>query len=459
MNPIDYYTLQRLISQNFTLDDIQVLCGSLGVNMNDIPGNGILAKAYGIVPFMQQQGRIRDLYNALRNLKPGLLSEYNLDERTFRLPEGVDLLPTHILSPTLVEVPPDQVGARVVQLEVSDPEAMLLLKRIEDLQDRLVRLTDAVFQQKSYETLEQASRLLRVTPEKVDDWQLQKTRAEFLIRKTQADVYRMERTQEWRIAEVNSRTESERRRALDERRITWLVPLTILFYAVLVAVLSFYVFMHAGEGYVVPVLGIPLQILVWSSIGSLSALLFRYYKRERTSALIPEIRLILGRFWIGIVAGSVFYFMIRSGLFVLSNQVVDLDHAPFGQQQALWVLVWLVSFSDFIFERVIARVAGNVIGEDTDKTVTSILTVTTSEIADIIERATNEQLAEFRRLRAEFAETESPVITTGITAEASEPPAEDNTNRRSAQVSTSQESTSPKERSEQSSEPAILPTR
>ena len=424
MKLTDYHTMQGLIAQNFTLDELGVVCDTLGVNIDKILGNGVIAKAYGIVPYMAERGRIRDLFNALCSLKPAAFSEYRLDERRFRLPieSGFPSLDTDL---ALIEVPPDQAGTRVVQLEASDPQAELLIKQIEELQDRIVVLADPIIQQRAYETLEEAARLLRANPENVDDWQLQMTLAEFLIRKTAAAVYRAERSQERRRAEISSIIEYERTRALDERRITWLVPLITLGYAILVAILTLYAFRYAGEDYIIPVLGLPLQILVWSSIGSLSALLFRYYKRERTSALISEIRLLIGRFWIGIVAGSVFYFAMRSGLFVLSNQVVDLNNVPPGQQPVLWVLVWLIAFSDFMFERVIARISGNLIGEEADKAITSVLRVTTSEIADMIERAGNEQLAELRRLRAEFEAARSNGTTAASFAEPVEAPAED----------------------------------
>lgn len=421
MKLIDYHTMQRLIGQNFTLDELKMVCDALEVNIDDIPGTGMLAKAYGTVSFTEERGRVRDLFNTLCSFKPEVFSEYGLNERRFHPPVKSDLRALSLdTDPALIEVPLDETGTRVVRLTVSDPEAKLLISQIGELLDRLVRLADASLQLKAYKTLEEATRLLRANPEKIDDWQVQMTRAEFLIRKTTADIYRAERAKERKRAEINYILEYEKKRALDERKITWLAPLAIVIYSILVATLALVAFRHAGEDYVVPVLGLPLQILVWSSIGSISALLFRYYKREETSALIPEIRHIIGRFWTGIVAGSIFYFAIRSGLFMLSSQYIDLNNAPSGQQQMLWASVWLVAFSDFVFERIIVRIAGNVIGEDTEKAVTSVSRVITSDIADMIERAGNEQLAELRRLRAEIEETRS-----NGTTEVAEAPVQD----------------------------------
>lgn len=400
MKPIDLQTLQILIEKNFTLEQLKSLCSTLSISAEQAPGKGLITKAHAIIYYMANQGRIRELFDGLKKLKPEVFSEFSLAE-TDRRPQ----IPHLNTDPTLIDVPLDQVGSRVIQLDTNDPRANLLIEQVQKLLDRLERLTDANFQKKAYETLEEATRLLRSNPAKVEDWQVQMIRAEFMIRTTNAEIYRAEIAIERKRVQVAYENEYLSEIAQDERKLSWLIPAIILLYVCLVICMAIFVPLYKGIDYIIPVLGIPLPILIWSAIGSLCSLLFRYYKRERTSAFIPEIKLTIGRFWIGIVGGIIFYFAVRSGLFELSNQVVDLNKASSGQQQVLWALVWLISFSDFLFERVIARISGNIVGEENgEKALASVLKVTSSEIANIM-RDSNEQLIAMRKVISELEET------------------------------------------------------
>jgi len=397
MKPIDKTTLKRIIWQNFDLGSFNQFCLSLKIDINEIQGKGIIEKTTALVNLMEKTGRTQELFDTLVTSKPELETEYFFDPTVFLPMEQIP--PT--LDPVLIDVPPDQAGKRVVVLETKDPKANQLLQQYYSFLDRLEVLGDPKTQAILYARLDEAHQILRGQYSDAEYWK-QMVRAEHIIRVTGAEIYRQEKLKELRKLKENAAIAAEKKQAKDEITLTWLVPVIILFYIGLIVLASLGLQSQLLGDLPIPVLGIPLSILVWAAIGSVSAILFRYYRREKKSSIIIELRLIIGRFWIGIVAGAVFYFAIRSGLFVLSNQAVDLNNVPSGQQQLILVLVWLIAFSDFIFERIVARLSGNLIGDESDKTLTSILGGTISEISQTIEQASSHQLIEFRRLTAEF---------------------------------------------------------
>ncbi len=197
-----------------------------------------------------------------------------------------------------------------------------------------------------------------------------------------------------------------------EKSLTWIIPLIIIFYSVLVIIFSLYANLQDSDDYVVPTLGVPTTIIVWASIGSLSSMIFRYYRREKSVVMIAEIRRNIGRFWFGVISGIFFYLVIRSGLFIISNQDIDVNSVSQAHQQFIWALVWLVSFSDAIFERVIARVTGNVLGDDAPNAIDDILKVVATEINDVLDKTYNvyeDKLLELTSRDVSSKETSPPV--------------------------------------------------
>lgn len=130
MKPIDYNTMRSLISQNFTLDELTGLCDSLGVNIDDLPGKGVLNKAYEMLPFMEERSRIEDLFNALRKLKAEIFSEYYLDATAFNLLKA----PGAELPQQVTLVPPTKVQGTLQSVEIfccyarKDQELLHVLK-------------------------------------------------------------------------------------------------------------------------------------------------------------------------------------------------------------------------------------------------------------------------------------------------------------------------------------------
>jgi hypothetical protein len=396
MRELDIFSLQKLVWQNFDDKAISMFCDESGIDEHTLPNKGVIEKGNYLVDEVVKTGRARDVFNAIYKLRPDLIEGiFSFDENAFLSKEAL------LRDPTLISVPPAQSSERIIQFQLDDPNANALLKRIQELSNRLEVLADPISQERLFTKLEVASQIVRSKWNELE--YLQKLgRAEFLINSTSAEIIRLDKQRQLRVADVNHQIEAENKVRQDEAKLTWLIPSIIIFYTLLVISAIIFNFNQGFGDPVIPLINVPLSVLVWSAIGSLSALIYRYYRRIKKSSLISEIRLAVGKFWIGLVSGAIFYFAIRSGLFILSNQQVDINQFPLGQQQLIWVLVWLVSFSDFVFERIINQISGNVVGDESEKSISSIFGVSVSDISDTIERSNSRQLSEFRRLRAEL---------------------------------------------------------
>jgi hypothetical protein len=396
MRQLDIFGLKKLVWSNFDDKAIPLFCDEAGIDENSLPNKGLIEKANYLVDEVVKTGRARDIFNVIHRLRPDLINGiFSFDDNEFLSKEAL------LRDPTLISVPLSQPSERIIQFQLDDPNANALLNRIQESSNRLEVLSDPISQERLFTKLEEASQIVR------SKWNepeyLQKLgRAEFLINSTSAEITRLDKLRELRVADVNRQIEAENKVRQDEAKLTWIIPAIVIFYVILVISAIVFTYSIASGDPIIPLINVPLSILVWAAIGSLSALIYRYYRRIKKSSLISEIRLAIGKFWVGIVSGAIFYFSVRSGLFILSNQQVDINQSPLGQQQLMWVLVWLISFSDFVFERVITRLSGNVVGEESEKSVSSIFGVNVSDISDTIERSNSRQLSEFRRLRAEL---------------------------------------------------------
>lgn len=423
MRPLDLVSLKKLVWQHFDDNTISTLCEEIGFNEKDLPNKGMIEKSNHLIERLVKEGRAKDVFNAIYKMKPELIEDiFYFDENIFLTKEVL------LRDPSLISVPLEQAGERIVRPQADDPNANTLLKKIDELNARLEVLADSVSQEKLFSKLEEASQIVRSKWSETEYWQ-KIVRAQFLINSASAEIFRLDKQRELRVADVNYQIELENKVRQDEIKLTWIIPSIISFYTILVVAVTVLSISNGVGDLLIPLINIPLSVLVWSAIGSLSALIYRYYRRIKRASLIPEIRLTFGKFWIGLISGAIFYFAVRSGLFILSSQQVDINQSPLGQQQLMWVLVWLISFSDFVFERVITRISGNVVGEESDKTVSSVLGVNISDISDTIEKSNSKLLSELRRLRAQTTEI-SVEQTNNKEAKAAEsltPPSENET--------------------------------
>ncbi|MBE0573614.1 hypothetical protein IH575_01790 [Candidatus Dojkabacteria bacterium] len=419
MRPLDSMSLKTLVWKNFDDNTFSLLCIASGINADALPNRGLIEKANYLVDEAIRIGRINEVFSEIYRLRPDLIEGiFIFDESAFASTEVL------LRDPTLISVPEVETSERIIQMHVDDPTANTLLVRVQELSTKLEVLADPVAQETLFAKLEEASQIVRSKWNEAE-YQMRLGRAEFLINSTSAEIFRLDKQREIRLADVNSQIEAENKVRQDEAKLNWIIPAIITVYALLiigVVIGSF--FLGYQEDAEIPFINVPLSILVWSGVGSLSSLIYRYYRRIKKSSLTSEIRLAFGKFWIGLVSGTIFYFALRSGLFLLSNSELDINQSPLGQQQFIWVLVWLISFSDFVFDRVVSRIAGNVIGEESERAVSSIIGVSISDVSDIIERSNSRQLSEFRRLTAQAA-ADNDIESNKVSSSLENPTSED----------------------------------
>jgi hypothetical protein len=113
----------------------------------------------------------------------------------------------------------------------------------------------------------------------------------------------------------------------------------------------------------VPIIGVPISVLMWAAIGSVAAILYRFYTRER-GRVSREIRWLIARPVFGIIMGALSYLAVLSGLFIFGT-AAGADPAAIGARPHLmWMLAFLGGFSDRIFDTIIHGVVNRISGPE-----------------------------------------------------------------------------------------------
>ena len=71
--PLFTATLHRLTDQHFDVEELRTLCHELGVDYDNLRGEGKTAKARELVRFMERHGRLSELADAIRRARPRLI--------------------------------------------------------------------------------------------------------------------------------------------------------------------------------------------------------------------------------------------------------------------------------------------------------------------------------------------------------------------------------------------------
>jgi|GEM_PF-6835071 len=141
-----------------------------------------------------------------------------------------------------------------------------------------------------------------------------------------------------------------------EKMWRWIVPILILSYIVAIVVS-----ITLGQRYYtsqmeIPLLGVPVSVIIWASLGSLGAILYRFYTRQ-PGRLVDEVRWLVARPIIGIIMGALGYLTVLSGIFAFGGASAA-DAASNSRPQLMWLVAFLGGFSDRFFESVIDGVIG-----------------------------------------------------------------------------------------------------
>ena len=67
--------MHKMLDARFSEEELRTLCFDfdLGIDYDDLPGRGKAGKARELVDFMERRGRILDLVEIVKQLRPGFL--------------------------------------------------------------------------------------------------------------------------------------------------------------------------------------------------------------------------------------------------------------------------------------------------------------------------------------------------------------------------------------------------
>ena len=150
-----------------------------------------------------------------------------------------------------------------------------------------------------------------------------------------------------------------------EKRLQWIIPVLVIVYIAMIVTVVVLGGNLWSETTTVPFIGVPASILVWAAIGSVAAILYRFYTRQR-GRISDEIRWLIARPIIGIIMGALAYLAILSGLFIFGT-AVGAETTGSARPQLLWLVAFLGGFSDKFFETVINGIVGKFSNEHSSK--------------------------------------------------------------------------------------------
>ena len=103
----------------------------------------------------------------------------------------------------------------------------------------------------------------------------------------------------------------------------------------------------------IPIFSVPVPIVLWSLIGSLAAMFYRFNTSAETE---DPLRILLTRPVFGVGMGMIVYFLIASFL------VPEIAAGSLGTHKAMWVVAFLAGFSDrfvdFTFNLIVGTLGG-----------------------------------------------------------------------------------------------------
>ncbi len=142
---------------------------------------------------------------------------------------------------------------------------------------------------------------------------------------------------------------------------------TIAFYVLLLTGLMFYVAILNPkiEDSTIPFLGIPLWVVIWGALGSLSAILYRFLNpiKDRVK-FSTEFRWLIARPIIGILMSAVAYLAVQSGLILLgASQETGITGDTENNVRRISAIVsFLAGFSDNVYQGMINLLVARTFG-------------------------------------------------------------------------------------------------
>jgi len=163
------------------------------------------------------------------------------------------------------------------------------------------------------------------------------------------------------VVSINIFKEIEQRKAIVERLVTsdqdrrsWTVIVVVTYIACIVVGMGLLYVNYGSQLELgtqplselrLPVFGIPWPVALWSFIGSIAAMIYRFNKNPIYN-FGNAIKWLLTRPVQGVVLGSTFYLVLVSGLFLLTGRDTTDSSGVIKVDEVILVLSFLVGFSD-----------------------------------------------------------------------------------------------------------------
>jgi Phage integrase, N-terminal SAM-like domain len=116
---------------------------------------------------------------------------------------------------------------------------------------------------------------------------------------------------------------------------------------------------------IVPLIKIPFPIIIWSAIGSLGAMLYRF-NNSADAELADPLRWSFTRPLTGILMGIIAYMTFKIGLLVLQPGTIPgrtPGVVPSTSEELLWLAAFLAGFSDRFADSVLRSLTGRLGGD------------------------------------------------------------------------------------------------
>jgi hypothetical protein len=118
------------------------------------------------------------------------------------------------------------------------------------------------------------------------------------------------------------------------------------------------------KSWTIPILSIPVTVVLWSLIGALAAMLYRFNRSSDTEMEFP-----LGWFFTrpvtGMVMGLIVYLLMKGVLIITAS---GIPFGTLGSQEVVWLLAFLAGFSDrfcdLVLNLIVGRLGGFAMGSD-----------------------------------------------------------------------------------------------
>jgi hypothetical protein len=143
--------------------------------------------------------------------------------------------------------------------------------------------------------------------------------------------------------------------------------LAVRFAAVVIIILGALVasspYLGLSTETMVPLIRIPLPIIIWSAIGSLGAMLYRF-NNSAEAELADPLRWSFTRPLTGVLMGIIAYMTFKIGLLVLQSGMPQGGTAGIvAPQEFFWLAAFLAGFSDRFADSVLRSLAGRLGGD------------------------------------------------------------------------------------------------